>query len=90
MSVRGRRVPRGLRALVTTLDPAAASSPAEHLALTLRQAASATGTCACGAVGRLEPVAGREGRFAYIFDHARDCPGSDESLARFSWRPWTR
>ena len=54
------------------------SAPAEKLAIRLRNEASTTGRCVCGATGKLRSVEGEPGQPGSMtilhFEHEHNCP----------------
>ena len=79
-----RRVPPGLRAIVLVPD---ASDPrltvAERIALTVRNGATGTGRCACGAVGEVPAGKIVAGETNYgVMRHEPDCPAVSKAAYR--------
>jgi hypothetical protein len=73
-----RRDPKTLAILPSAGDDA---SDAVRLALSVRNAASVSGRCACGAVAS-SPVEVAPGVFSVTFEHEHDCPAAAPEFER--------
>jgi hypothetical protein len=61
------------RAIAFLPNPAHGELEGERLALELRNRASLTGRCVCGAVGRIYPDPEYPAILHYVFEHEADC-----------------
>jgi hypothetical protein len=61
------------RALAFLPNPADGATDAERLAIELRNRASLTGRCVCGAEGRIYPDPDYPAILHYVFEHEDDC-----------------
>jgi hypothetical protein len=82
MSRRRPHVPptRWPRTLVLVPEPCEGATAAERIALTVRNSATLTGRCACGATPDVEELA--PGVYRAVFRHEDDCPAISPAAYR--------
>ena len=73
-------MPRDLKTLAILPSAGDDATDAVKLALAVRNAASVTGRCACGAVAS-NPVEVSPGVFSVRFEHEHDCPATALDVA---------
>jgi hypothetical protein len=68
------------RVLVLVSEPREGATAAERIALTVRNSATTTGRCACGATPDVEELA--PGVYRAVFRHEDDCPAISPAAYR--------